>query len=435
MIDDEVSFVLQHFQPGPVFGGSQADVVESKPRRKRGFSSLKYVGGAVTVSYLADCVLLFKFEVSSVKPYLVTCVGFGNNSLQLKKKLYKICTDLSSSTTSDKNATSLFAVVSSLLLSLNNLRVCKDSTDMEKSSILSRIIFQSTPSCRRIWDLELLLLRCAAAGNQRDIFCSPVPEEFRGDGWLAERVLAATENININELCSGKRILHQQEQELLGFLFSLPRAEQGTLRTISRTRNRSNRRIELCLDMESTIGENSPRFAHLAKLHGVTTAFHGTKIGSIWSILNCGLRNMSETKYIHNGAMMGSGVYLSDSYKVASFFAANNSSSSGSFQLSWQHLSLLRLLDLSSPDVFDGQVISCFPVFEAQIILPPQKKSDEKDCTRRDGKYFVVPNNRDIRITKLHLTFELVKEKSFSPFLLVIFIFAGVIYLYCSLES
>jgi len=89
MIDDEVSLVLQHFQPGPTFVGSGASVLESKPRRKRGFSSLKYVGRALTISYLADCVLLFKFEVSAEKPYLVTCVGFGNNSLQLKKSCIK----------------------------------------------------------------------------------------------------------------------------------------------------------------------------------------------------------------------------------------------------------------------------------------------------------------------------------------------------------
>lgn len=424
MMNDEVSFVLEHFQPLPKVP-TRTGVVESKPKTKtRGFSSIQYVENSLRVSYLSNTVHLLEFDVSCRIPHLVSYVR-GDHLTKWTQSLDNLCADLSSCTT-DKSA-SLFAVVSRLLLSLNNLQPVLESTDNEKNAMLRSIFSCSTPSCRRIWDLELLLMRCSAIGRQSATFCTPVPDEFRGDGLLAERVLAVTESINTRELFSSSDgSLHYQQVELLGFLFSL-RWEQATLRTISRTGTRSNERIVLCLDMQSAIGVESPKFAHLAKRHGVTTAFHGTKIGSVWSILNCGLRSMSETKYCKNGALMGSGVYFSSSYKAASFFAANDAAA-GSFLTAWRHWSLLSLLNLSS-DVLDGYSISCFPVFEAQIILPPHGNSTEKDCTRRDGNYFVVPNSQDIRITKLHLSFELVKKRSFSPLLIAVFIILGVIYL------
>mmetsp|Transcript_12293 Transcript_12293/g.14021 ORF Transcript_12293/g.14021 Transcript_12293/m.14021 type:complete len:99 (+) Transcript_12293:399-695(+) len=39
--------------------------------------------------------------------------------------------------------------------------------------------------------------------------------------------------------------------------------------------------------MQLAIGVESPKFAYLAKRHVVPTAFHETKIGSVWLILNC----------------------------------------------------------------------------------------------------------------------------------------------------
>lgn len=75
----------------------------------------------------------------------------------------------------------------------------------------------------------------------------------------------------------------------------------------------------------------------------------------------------------------------------------------------------------------DRYEVSCFPVFEARIARPSeencspdrpgrpkQKNSDDTtvSTTRHDGKYYVVPDGNDVRITNLHLTFELTTKGS-----------------------
>ena len=104
--------------------------------------------------------------------------------------------------------------------------------------------------------------------------------------------------------------------------------------------------------------------------------------------------------------MMGSGIYLSTAYKVASHFAEINTSGQSATQ-AWRCQSLLRVLGCHPDMLRHGQVaVSCFPVFEARIFLPPVKtRTYTRDkCTRPDG--------HDVRITKLHLTFELVKRST-----------------------
>eukprot|EP00751_Fragilariopsis_kerguelensis_P034504 CAMPEP_0170965154 /NCGR_PEP_ID=MMETSP0735-20130129/40778_1 /TAXON_ID=186038 /ORGANISM="Fragilariopsis kerguelensis, Strain L26-C5" /LENGTH=355 /DNA_ID=CAMNT_0011382507 /DNA_START=453 /DNA_END=1521 /DNA_ORIENTATION=- len=247
--------------------------------------------------------------------------------------------------------------------------------------------------------------------------------------------------------------------------------------------------IEVCLDLESNIttassatdnvnkdqqndkndeddyetrndSYYSPRFAHLCKQYGVVTVYHGTHIDHVWSILNNGFWNMSDNPlFCKNGAIMGSGVYLSTSKKVATFFATNNSSKNANkIRTALKHDSLRNILLLVENGLcFDndkdcdgnGDVdddgddekrkkdldelydISCYSVFEARIIRPPNdgnnnnqqndnKNGDDeraaaessKSSTRRDGKYYVVPNGHDIRITRLYLTFELTRKRS-----------------------
>ncbi|MGK3746644.1 MAG: hypothetical protein ACI90V_013507, partial [Bacillariaceae sp.] len=335
---------------------------------------------------------------------------------------------------------------------------------------------------------------------------------------------------------SSMVLLHPIEQELFGFLYSLPWIKRGKITaalmnpnttaaaatpaakanpemtmlmdsdkkmiSIKNTKstiihNEGNRIvIEVCLDLDSNNtymttkkiedinnrnqqdenendesddndGETrndsyySPRFARLCKKYGVCTAYHGTHMDHVWSILNNGFFNMSDHPlFCKNGAMMGSGVYLSTSKKVATFFATTNSSkNTNKIRTALKHDSLRNILQMESSlcyfddddgnndeenknryrDLDEYYDISCYPVFENRIIRPPNDNNGEDktdvtgsknnsnsniSTTRRDGKYYVVPDGRDIRITRLHLTFELTRKRSnflqklFSSFLL-----------------
>ena len=322
-------------------------------------------------------------------------------------------------------------------------------------------------------------------------------------------------------------LLHSIEQELFGFLYSLPWIKRGKItaaiinpnttsspaaaakanpemmmrmmdpdKNMSRVRNTKSTTvhsegnrivIEVCLDLDSsntylttrTIEDRnnrkqqeeneddgndddddddddesrndscySPRFARLCKQYGVVTAYHGTHMDHVWSIINNGFFNMSDHPlFCKNGAMMGSGVYLSTSKKVATFFATNNSSkNTNKIRTALKHDSLRNILQMEGSlcyfddddgnndeenrsryrDVDEFYDISCYPVFENRIIRPPndnngedktgvtgsKNNSNDRSTTRRDGKYYVVPDGRDIRITRLHLTFELKRKRS-----------------------
>merc|ERR1719232_2508750 len=199
------------------------------------------------------------------------------------------------------------------------------------------------------------------------------------------------------------------------------------------TSNDGITRIEICFNME---GEKpSPRFESLSKIHGTAIGYHGTKIDRIWSILNYGLLSFSDsTFYAANGSIMGSGVYFCTSYEVASFFASSNgnsTTSSSSFyqKWAWRHSSVVRLLNhdnkIPPPSLlFDQYNISCLPIIEAQIINAAPNDKSNTVSTRREGKYLIVPNAADMKVTKLHLTFELTKRRSMPNTLVLSILFA-----------
>mmetsp|Transcript_13024 Transcript_13024/g.18234 ORF Transcript_13024/g.18234 Transcript_13024/m.18234 type:complete len:459 (-) Transcript_13024:95-1471(-) len=434
MVDDEISLTLQNFMSRPpelisrrniTTGGSKTTSKKKQEQKQRSFSSVQYDGHVLRLSYLTDRIILSKFEVTATtKPHSVRFVSISNNSDEKFQMLVeRLCGKLSSiaAASDSSNMMSLSAVVSKLLQALNNVPPPNGNlSDVEQSDFIRKCVSQYTTMSLRILDMQLLLLRCAAAGKHSANFCTPIPDEFHGEGWLGERILAVTEQMNSTELLSGQRNLHKQEQALLGMLHSLPWSGQGTLTSSSSSQKSSN--FELCFDMEAIRGEPSPRFSQLAKERGVATVFHGTKMENVWSILNCGLWTLSETKFCQHGSILGKGVYFSNNYRTATMFALNqarNCTNSESFQKAWWHFSLVNLLNLSSFNVLEEYTITCFPVFEAQIILPPADgmSTIDEDCTRREGNYFVVPNSWDIRITKLHLTFTFTKKRSMSPFL------------------
>mmetsp|Transcript_13627 Transcript_13627/g.29603 ORF Transcript_13627/g.29603 Transcript_13627/m.29603 type:complete len:588 (-) Transcript_13627:117-1880(-) len=386
-------------------------------------------------------------------------------------------------TSSATGNASLFSVVSRLLQLLNRglpqalVSACAETADAAENggsgadAVLRReVSYQmgqkstASSSIRTILGLEMLLLRSAAAGRNRATLCSPIPVEYSaamgGDAdVIANCIFATTDRMGLGGKLVSRTIVkavtdadtHQhnqqlnEEQTLLAFLLSLSWTE-GELEvasapsdvdavvtsTITDNKSSNNRKksmatIRLCLDTTAALGDASPRFDRLAKRRGVVTAYHGTKIENAWSVLNYGLQNLSYHNTLSaNGAMMGTGVYLSTAYDVAAFFAKNDARSTPALMQAWRHPAVLSLIQYacagSSPTTdssisgtfWDEYTVACYPVFEAAIIAPPESNDcvDDEDCTRREGKYYVVPNSDNIRITKLHLTMELKKKRT-----------------------
>ncbi|CAM9093483.1 unnamed protein product [Scytosiphon promiscuus] len=72
---------------------------------------------------------------------------------------------------------------------------------------------------------------------------------------------------------------------------------------------------------------DDPAFYAEAKLCGSTIAYHGSSPENFHSIINTGLRVMSGTRRMKNGAAFGEGIYLSGSQNAAATFACRGDGS------------------------------------------------------------------------------------------------------------
>ena len=463
----------------------------------------------------------------------------------LKVRLASICDSLNGNhpekrrSPSSSSSSSLFAVLSKLLLSLNQLQTelrptNSRTTTPDPSHDRSRLLRPLTDRQRTLHlddrlgnglsprasstggfpgagtDLAILLLRCAAAGKHRELFSHPFPRSAKS-GPIAETIWKATEYhqrferrrhrppkspkipSTINQeytatsrgsnnenartsVSTSPTLLPPSEQVLLGFLCSLPWMKRGKM-TVTRNQGPSESKdlpsFDVCLHLDVTDAVEpsddgdasySPRFARSCHQHGGLVVYHGTQMENVWSILNNGFWNPSDAgdEFVKNGAMMGSGVYVTTSKKVATFFATAHSPAR-MVRTALKHDSIVHLISMAGGDVLeiasdatgvrpprhesetssfhDSYEVSCFPVFEARIVRPPDIEGNRTDrdpssglpsrrkehpyddnndvgssganstSTRRDGKYYVVSDARDVRITKLHLTFELKRTR------------------------
>lgn len=357
------------------------------------------------------------------------------------------------------------------------------SVPQSKTQKRQRTSSMAISNMHNLLDAQTLLMRCAAAGRNRSKICAPVPVEFTtrqssgmginanedGDNALSHLVFDATNQLYMlgfrgNQMAEEQRQQQQQQTEasgtLLSFLLSLPWTEESSLtretmagtpssetdassnaganppsRNSSKAASNKHKVARLALNINASLGDPSPEFANRATNHGTLAAYHGTKIESAWSILNYGLRNLSfsEDGLAQNGAMMGAGVYLSSSKRVAEAFAIKAAERPPKGLASaFVHESLVQLLIAGGVDVesfldcsLDGYDVVCLPVFEAVIIKPPLEDDvDDRNgtvdgmadgtqsagMTRQEGKYFVCSDSEFVRITKLHLTIELRKK-------------------------
>jgi hypothetical protein len=401
-VDDEVSIVLQNFRPQPEF-------LSSSKKRQRGFSFVLYKDHALKLCYLYNGIIPLHFQVSCNEPFTVCC-ELDSLSRTLQNTLQDICTILNQDARS-----SLFSVVSRLLLSLNKL-----STDIGVSPMY-------TFECIKNLDLLLFLMRCAAASrNQSATLCTPIPHYdciVHDPGGI---VLTVTNRLDSFKIQRNLQPCSHQEQLLLAFLSALPWASESTSTTVSTIKGDKATKINVCINVD--VGDETPYFTRQRKERGVIRAFHGTHFEAVWSILNHGLLYNKSLK--KHGSMMGEGVYLSTSYNVAYFFATSNSKPLN--PKVWQHSCFWKLTNMTrKPNDDNNYRVSCYAVVEANILLPPD--SPKGDSTRRDGKYYVVPNQRDIHMTKIHLTLEIEKQWSISSTFLFVAL-AILMAVYLSLE-
>lgn len=454
--------LLRHFRPRPAFatslGGKEGSIHQQRKRlsRKhpRGYSYVEYdaAHNKITLSYLHSClhvspitnrdehplIIFLVFELS-VSPRVVKCIYCSasdrSTSDLINARMDHICSNELPGVNS-----SLFSVVSCLLQLLNgNILNAYHSTRGETFYQLIRRSHTTNPvNTFHLLDLQILLLRCSATGRTRSQTLSPLPAEFssiKGDDVLARIVFSASNELYLRGFRTVRMEQENQHQStdtwlLLSFLVSLP-IKNGSLLNVDIDNTMANSdskkrqgHIDAKLTLELDTYCPTPSFLELAEKYGTIQAYHGTKIEYAWSILNYGLFNLSYNKALsQNGAMMGDGIYVSSSRQVAENFAVMAAErTSPLLPYALEHESLLHLLSYANVNVakldpLDTYDIRCLAVFEATIIQPPHHNTEEFDerITRQEGKYFVCENDEFVRISKLHLTFELSKKVKWMP--------------------
>jgi hypothetical protein len=400
--NDEVSIVLQHFQPKPEY------LLIQKVAKKKiigSFTSVIYKNdNTLKLVYLyQDGIITLDIRISTVQPYALSYI---NNEIQRDKERSLVDSLCSKISAESRNAgSSLFSVVSRLLLSLNKLDL-PVGEEVQCAALQSHV--SRLASNRRLsWDLPLVLMRCAATSRKSSKLCIPLPADFSHEPGAIVKIR--------DNLISPSHQADRREQSMLAFLASRHWTEVAKLSTKAVLTEANRKNIKVTIDL-TNVSDATPRFSKLVKERGSITAFHGTTVDRVWSILNFGL--LSHTSLQENGAMMGEGVYLTTSYDVAYFFATKDTKRLAR-QVWWQP-SFWNVIGMVAPvDELENWIVTCYAVVESTIILPPRQqgnKVEEGNCTRRAGKYYVVPNPQDMRINKVHLTVELSKRQRL-PFL------------------
>ena len=133
---------------------------------------------------------------------------------------------------------------------------------------------------------------------------------------------------------------------------------------------------------------NDPEFDRLVKEHGMKYGFHGSSIHHFHSILQNGLQNYSDTKYMKTGAAFGNGVYLSADIQVAFNFMSRKS-------IKWKDCPLL-----STDNNNENQDYSLGCIAVCQVIAYPHHVSRSGNGNPKSD-YYIVPKAHHVKLHSL----------------------------------
>ncbi|ETV99183.1 hypothetical protein H310_07977 [Aphanomyces invadans] len=121
-----------------------------------------------------------------------------------------------------------------------------------------------------------------------------------------------------------------------------------------------------------------PWFDCQAAKFGTKVCYHGSRMASFHSILQNGLHVMSGTRHMSSGNLFGDGIYFAESIHVAANFASPAASA-------WAKSAILT------------KAATCLVVCE--VICDPSRMK-LLPSAKEDGAYYVVQDERCVRITK-----------------------------------
>lgn len=366
-----------------------------------------------------------------------------------------------------KGALSLFAMVSLLLKDLNDVSLSGkfgtlDRPDPSRSAIYEQhlqalVSQQQHNNKQREMDLAILLLRCAALSPRNIALCWPLPHAFTAvNGYnesipIVKRILSLPSMKTMKTMltyCDTKKNTKNQvpsippAKELIPWIAlfqSLPWIRHGSLGPVDRLvpdwakdtkilaeHHQNNITFILTLDLKDAAGYDTPRFAREAQKSGrlLQRVYHGTQIQHVWSILQYGLHPVSSQNNKlpqSNGAIDGEGVYVSPFLHHARRYARRNPSNiyARALQSALHHDSVKEVLGVDNNDSsllnnLNCYTIQCFPVFEATVVAPPKNPTRGNNWKKTGlASQYVIPNAHNVRLDKLHLTFDLKRKSTF----------------------
>lgn len=464
---DEISLVVEHFQPKPSFSVSKVIAWEQGTRKRRfksstrGFSSVFHNSAydRLQLTYLLEgrdlpsfVVCMHVTSISMPSPYIASmvsvqppcsCADGDNNDTccddsqchrgRVVAQLNELCTCLNAAqkqkqsyiSTSTATSMSLFAVVSKLLKGINDISVDQEKT-IDTTTIpriqppchpYARVLLQSLASRRRQVDLAVLLLRCAAVGPQRDVLCCPVPAVVHegGDSKLLPQILLCLPPHGRMDMAATTM---SSISQWLAFFGSLTWIESGELEVPTRVIQNKRRTLQYKFTLQLP-SQKTPRWTRLVHegSHIQRQVYHGTQMAHLWSILHYGLQpvrldNADQLRQA-NGAALGEGIYVSPSLKVARGYAQKKlpPRQEAALQIALQHASLASVLSdvgQASLEQLSQYTIQCVAVLEALALV----SATEHDHATTKGAHMVVPDSNDVRLQKLHLEITLEKRSN-----------------------
>jgi len=231
---------------------------------------------------------------------------------------------------------------------------------------------------RRGLEMQLSLLFMSLGNGRQHLLCNPYPSHWSVPDTCSSFLMHCLRDLDL------KTTMEAQGIQTLGWLMSL------------------NTQLEFESIKERGHGDFIVTFNVVTGKESDLTAirvFHGTKGENLHSILQNGLRILTDTRLMKNGDAFGHGIYTSDTWKVAEEFALSNN-----YKRHFWH-----------SQRFPGDSKYKLECFNSAFIVECDLNIDDPESFQVIGnssKYFVVNKSDSLIIRKLHVL--LVQSPSFQ---------------------